>query len=157
MFRGLVNYYRKFIKDFADICRPLDRLTQKDIKWEWTEVEQTVWERLQEEFLLMPNLATYLKEQPLRLEVDSSGYATSGVLLQQQKDESRKPLGFISKVLSPAERNYDIYDKEMLEMIRGLEEWRTLLLSVRDTFDIWMDHKNLKYWHTARNLTRRQA
>lgn len=81
MFRGLANYYRKFIKDFADICRPLDRLTRKDVKWEWTEVEQTAWDRLKEEFLLMPNLATYLEEQPLRLEVDSSGYATGGVLL----------------------------------------------------------------------------
>src|SRR5277367_2194905 len=59
--------------------------------------------------------------------------------------------------MNEAERNYDIYDKEMLAIIRALDEWRHLLLSVQSTFEIWSDHKNLEYWRTAKNLTRRQA
>lgn len=156
-FRGLCNFYRKFISDFAGICRPLDKLTGKDVPWEWTEECQTAWDKLKAEFLEMPNLATYLDDQPLRLEVDASGYATGAVLVQKQTDESWKPLGFISKSFNAAERNYDIYDKEMLAIIRGLDEWRNLLMSCREAFDIWTDHKNLEYWTTARNLTRRQA
>jgi hypothetical protein len=156
-FVGLCNYYRKFIKDFGNISKPLNVLTEKAVPWSWTTEHQACWDRLKEEFLKMPNLATYMEDAPLRLEVDASGYATGGVLLQQQKDGEWKPLGFISKSFNPAERNYDIYDKEMLAIIRGLGEWRNLLMSVQELFEIWSDHKNLEYWRTARNLTRRQA
>jgi hypothetical protein len=56
-----------------------------------------------------------------------------------------------------AERNYEIYDKEMLAIIRTLEDWRHYLEGLPQPFDIISDHRNLEYWHTAQNLTRRQA
>ena len=56
-----------------------------------------------------------------------------------------------------AERNYEIYDKEMLAVIRALEDWRHYLEGLPNTFTIVTDHRNLEYWRTAQNLTRRQA
>ena len=66
-------------------------------------------------------------------------------------------MAFLSKSLNETERNYEIHDKEMLAIIRGLEVWRYLLEGVQFKFEIWTDHKNLKYFMKAQKLNRRQA
>jgi len=66
-------------------------------------------------------------------------------------------VAFLSKSLNETERNYEIYDKEMLAIIRGLENWRHLLEGTRFKFEIWIDHKNLEYFMKAQKLNRRQA
>jgi len=93
----------------------------------------------------------------VQLETDASDVATGGVASQQQDDETWKPLGFTSKTLNGAERNYTTYDKEMLAIMRGLEEWRALLLGMKDPFEIWTDHRNLVYYRNPKKLTRWQA
>ena len=77
----------------------------------------------------------------------------SGIASQQQDNGAWKPLGFTSKTLNDTERNYTTYDKEMLAIMQGLEEWRALLLSVKDPFKIWMDHHNLVYYWDLKKLT----
>ena len=67
------------------------------------------------------------------------------------------PVAFSSKSLSPVERNYEIHDKEMLAIIRALDEWRHFLEGAHHPFEIWTDHKNLEYFMTAKKLNRRQA
>ena len=97
-------------------------------------------------------------DRPTRLEVDSSGYATGGVLLQKlKKDGLWHPVAFRSQSMIDAERNYEIYDKEMLAIIRALEDWRHYLEGLPLPFDIISDHQNLTYWRSAQDLTRRQA
>ena len=66
-------------------------------------------------------------------------------------------MAFLSKSLNEMERNYEIHDKEMLAIIRGLEAWRHLLEGVQSKFEIWTDHKNLEYFMKAQKLNRRQA
>jgi len=66
-----------------------------------------------------------------------------------------RPVAFLSKSLNEMERNYEIYDKEMLAIIRGLESWRYLLEKVQ--FEIWTDYKNLEYFMKAQKLNQRQA
>ena len=66
-------------------------------------------------------------------------------------------VAFLSKTLSEVERNYDIYDREMLAVMRALEEWRPYLMGATHPFEIWTDHKNLQYFRTARKLNHRQA
>ena len=63
----------------------------------------------------------------------------------------------MSKSLSPAERNYAIYDKELLLVICGLEEWRHILEGTKHTIEILNDHQNLMYFRTAQTLNRHQA
>ena len=64
---------------------------------------------------------------------------------------------FLSKSLNEIERNYKIYDKEMLVVIRGLENWRYLLEGTKFKFKVWTDHKNLEYFMKAQKLNKRQA
>jgi len=68
-----------------------------------------------------------------------------------------KPVAFLSKSLNETEGNYEIHDKEMLAIIRGLEVWRHLLEGAQFKFEIWMDYKNLEYFMKAQKLNRRQA
>ena len=96
-------------------------------------------------------------ERRCRVEVDTSGYATGGVFSQLQEDGTWRPVAFLSESLNEAQRNYEIYDKEMLAIIRALKAWRHSLEGAPEQIDIWSDHKNLEYWKTARDLTRRQA
>ena len=75
----------------------------------------------------------------------------------ERKDGKWRPVAFLSKSLNEIERNYEIYDKEMLAIIRELESWRHLLEGVQFKFEIWTDHKNLEYFMKAQNLNQRQA
>jgi hypothetical protein len=102
---------------------------------------------------MLPNLT-----QPFHVEADSSDFATGGVLSQLCSDDGKwHPVAFLSKSLSAVERNYEIHDKEMLAIIRALEEWRHFLKGAQHTVEIWTDHKNLEYFQTAQNLNRRQV
>ena len=96
-------------------------------------------------------------DKKMRMEVDASDYATGGVLSMECEDELWRPVAFLSKSLNETERNYEIHDKEMLAIVRGLEAWRHLLEGVQYKFEIWMDHKNLEYFMKVQKLNRRQA
>ncbi len=74
-----------------------------------------------------------------------------------REDGKWHPIAFISKGLSPAERNYDIYDKEMLMVICALDQWRHYLEGAEHPVQVLTDHKNLEYFMTAQKLNRRQA
>jgi len=73
------------------------------------------------------------------------------------KDERWRPVVYLSKLLNEMERNYEIYDKKMLVIIRDLENWRHLLEGTHFKFEIWTDHKNLEYFMKAQKLNQRQA
>jgi len=72
-------------------------------------------------------------------------------------DELWRPVTFISKLLSNTEQNYEIHDKEMLAVVRCLEAWRYFLEGTTTKFEIWTDHKNLKYFMKMQKLNRKQA
>jgi RNase H-like domain found in reverse transcriptase len=96
--------------------------------------------------------------KPFWIEVDSSDFSTGAVLSQQSsKDDKWHPIAFLSKSLSPVERNYKIHDKEMLAIVRSLKEWRHFVEGAEHQVEIWTDHKNLEYFMTAKKLNWRQA
>jgi len=66
-------------------------------------------------------------------------------------------VAFLSKSLNETERNYEIYDKEMLAVIRELKNWRYLLEGTKYKFKVWTDHKNLEYFMKAQNLNQKQV
>jgi len=86
------------------------------------------------------------------LETDTSRYATSAVLSQLCEDDKWHPIGFMSKCLSLAKRNYKIHDKEILWVMQGLEEWRHILEGTTHIIEILNDHRNLTYFWTSQNL-----
>ena len=126
-FLGLANYYRRFIEGFAMVARPLHDLVKKDKRWEWTEKEEKAFQELKERFTKKPVLAAPDINKKMRMEVDASDYVTGGVLSMECEDELWRLVAFLSKSLNETERNYEIHDKEMLAIVRGLEAWRYLL------------------------------
>jgi len=156
-FLGLANYYRRFIKNFARVARPINVLTRKDVKWVWGESQQKAFDELKEVFTTKPVLAAPDLDKEFRVEADASNYITGGVLSMKCSDNLWRPVAFISKSLNDTERNYKIHNKEMLAVIRCLEAWRHFLEGTTVKFEIWTDHKNRKYFMKAQKLNRRQA
>jgi len=156
-FLGLANYYHRFIEGFVLIARPLHDMVKKDKKWEWMEKQERAFEELKRRFTKKPVLAAPDLDKKMRMEVDVSDYATGGVLSMEYEDKLWRPVAFLSKSLNEMERNYEIHDKEMLVIIRGLEAWRHLLEGAQFKFKIWIDHTNLEYFMKAQKLNQRQA
>ena len=135
-FLGLANYYCQFIEGFASIARPLHNMVKKDQKWNWTEKQERAFRELKERFTKELVLAAPDLDKKIRMEVDASDYATGGVLFMECEDRLWRLVAFLSKSLNETERNYEIHDKEMLAIIRGLENWRHLLEGARFKFEI---------------------
>ena len=96
-------------------------MVKKDQKWEWTERQEKAFGELKRRFTNELVLAAPDLDKKMRVEVDASDYTMEGVLSMECKDRLWRPVAFLSKSLNETERNYKIYDKEMLAIIRGLE------------------------------------
>jgi len=154
-FLGFANFYRKFILQYSDIVRSISDLVKKDVAFKWTDEAEASFVRLKELFTTAPILRTFDPDRTTIVETDSSGWCVGGTLLQEDDDGLLRPCAYYSKKNAPAECNYEIYDKEMLAVVRCLEEWDAELRSVRH-FQVHTDHKNLEYFMTVRQLTERQ-
>ena len=86
-FLGLANYYRQFVKDFAKIARPLHEITRKEIKWSWGEKQQKAFEELKKRFITELVLVTPDLDREMRVEANTSDFATREVLSMKCEDE----------------------------------------------------------------------
>ena len=143
------------MKRYSSIVKPLTSLTGK-AEWRWEDEQRAAFEELKDRLTNPPVLAIPNDEDPFRVEADASDFATGGVLLQQQEG-IWKVIAYWSEALSAAERNYEIYDKEMLAIVQALKEWRQYLLGSNVPFEVWTDHANLTYFRSPQKLNRRQA
>ena len=118
-----MNFYQRFIQDFSAKAQPLFDLTRSEQVWTWSGKEQAAFENLKTAVTTALVLVSLQKLDPFRIEADSSDFATGAVLSQQSTTDGKwHPIAFYSKSLSSMERNYEIHDKEMLAIIRALEE-----------------------------------
>ena len=154
-FLGFANYYREFIPQFSDIARPLTDLTKKDVAFHWNDAEEAAFEHLKELLINAPILAAFDPERETRVQPDSSGYSIGGELFQLSDNNRWRPVAFFSKRCLPAEVNYPIHDKELLAIVRCLEEWRSMLLNVKN-FTVLSDHKNREYFIKKQYFLERQ-
>ena len=96
-------------------------------------------------------------DKPSTVESDSSDCVTGKVLSQPDSQGVLHPVTYFSTCMASAECNYDIYDKELLAIICTFEEWRPELEGAAEQVQVITDHKNLKYFMTTKQLSRRQA
>jgi predicted aspartyl protease len=156
-FLGFCNFYRRFIQDFSSIARPMNYLLQKGVKWLWGPNQDTSFKQLKSQFESGPVLMHPDPEKPFFVECDASGYAMGGELSQEGEDGKRHPVAFFSKSMQPAERNYDIHDRELLAVIRCFQQWRHYLEGAKHQVVVRSDHHNLQYFRTTKVLTSRQV
>ncbi len=154
---GFFNFYRPFIKNFAHITRPLHQLTRKNQEWQWGKKEQDAFDKLKALVTADPVLAHTKLDDQFELEVDASGYAVGAVLLQRKEDSKKHPVGYYSATLNEAQRNYNIYDLELLAIVMALKNWQPLLAGSPHKIIIYSDHLNLQYWKTPQWISRRVA
>jgi len=156
-FLGFCNFYRHFIKDFSHIAQPLFNLMKKGVPFVWGQDQEHAFKDLIMIFMTAPVLALPDHNQPFCLITDASDFATGAILEQPDALNCWHPIAYHSKSLLPAERNYEIHDKELLAIICALDIFRHYLEGRDDTTEIWSDHGNLVYFSTKQKLTRRQA
>ncbi|KAK3570971.1 hypothetical protein QTP86_031258 [Hemibagrus guttatus] len=146
-FLGFANFYRRFISNYSSIANPLTNLLRNKPKsLLWSPATEEAFNTLKRAFTTAPLLIHPDPDKPFVVEVDASTTEVGAVLSQQQGNPSRlHPCAFFSYKLNPAERNYDIGNRELLAIKLALEEWRHWLEGARHPFLVLMDHKNLEY------------
>ncbi|ERF68926.1 hypothetical protein EPUS_09504 [Endocarpon pusillum Z07020] len=156
-FIGFANFYRQFIKGFSKIALPLTKLTRKDVPFNWGEEARKAFQTLKDMFTSSPVLQHFDPDLPCTVETDASDDACGGVLFQPNNEGILQPVAYFSKRHAPAESNYEIYDKELMAIVRAFEEWRPELEGSQEPVQVVTDHRNLEYFMSSKQLSRRQA
>ncbi|KAI2661123.1 Transposon Tf2-9 polyprotein [Labeo rohita] len=158
-FLGFSNFYRRFIQDYSIITTPLTNLLSgKPRTLLWTPEAAEAFHSLKSAFTQAPLLTHPDPDLPFVVEVDASTTGVGAVLSQYHgTPKLLHPCAYFSRKLSPAERNYDVGNRELLAIKLALEEWRHWLEGAIHPFQVITDHKNLQYLRDAKRLCPRQA
>jgi hypothetical protein len=157
VFLGFANFYRRFVQGYSHIIAPLTRLLKKGHSFIFDDSARQAFGQLKTAFTTAPILAHFQPDRPSTVETDASDFAIAAVLSQPDSNNILHPVAFYSRKLTPAELNYEIYDKEMLAIVVALKEWRAYLEGAAHPFTVYTDHKNLEYFATTKVLNRRQS
>ena len=146
MFLGLANFYRRFIRGFNDLAKPLTRPLKKDNlmkRFHWDPEVQKAFDYLRTAFTTAPILRHFDPERPTIIEADASDFTIGAVVSQVAPEDGKlHPIAFYSKTLNTAKQNYEIYNKEMLAIVESLEHYRHLFEGLEQQITIYLDHHN---------------
>ncbi|KAH9255962.1 hypothetical protein BASA81_005999 [Batrachochytrium salamandrivorans] len=129
----------------------------KDSPFVWGPEQEKSLQALKDAFAHSDFLTHPDETRPFIVETDASDYAISGVLSQYDDTDVLRPIAFYARQMNSAERNYEIYDKELLAVVDSFKHWRHFLQGGHHPVTVLCDHKNLEYFMTTKKLTRRQA
>jgi transposase InsO family protein len=156
-FLGFCNFYRRFIQDYGRIAKPLVRLTKSGVPFQFDRACWDAFEELKSRLTTAPVLRHYNADYECMIETDASDGVIAGIFSQLHPDGEWHPVAYFSKTMAPAECNYEIHDKEMLAIVKSLDEWRPELQGTHSRIKIYTDHRALEYFMTTKRLTARQA
>ena len=137
-FLGLVNYFRRFIRNHGHLRKPLVRLTRQGVPFVFGEAENEAFKALKTAVSKEPVLKKWDPALPTRVETDASNGITGGVLSQQHPGGEWHPVAYYTKTMGPSEVNYGIESKELLAVINALNEWRAELICLPE-FEVITD------------------
>lgn len=154
-FLGLANYYRRFIKNFAEIAAPLVNLLKKDTKWEWTSDCQVAFDTLKNCLTASPILRQPDFDREFILYTDASGYALGAILAQRVSDGTEYVCAYASRAIRKSEINYGISEKECLAVVWAIKHFRIYLYGTN--FKVITDHSALTWLMKITDPTARLA
>ena len=165
---GFTNFHRRFIWKYAKVILPLTELlkisetsrskkSEGSAKWEWTREAELAFQTRYRTFTDAPILQHFNPAKPIILQTYSSGFAIAWYFNQYDVVGVLRPVNFYYRKCSPAEQNYDTYDRQLLPIVETQKQWRHYLEGANFKVLILCDHKNLEYFHNFKVLSRRQA
>src|SRR5712672_2775046 len=161
---GFTGFYRYFIPNYSHVARPLLDLTKKAMPWIWTETQTKAFETLKTLMCSKPVLTQPQYDKPFVVHTDALAYGVGAILLQAGEINPKNtlkprlhPIAYYSATFTPTERNYNIYERELLAVIKALQNWRPHLLHTTHPFTLITDHANLTFWKHPRKVNRRVA
>ena len=150
-FVSLASYYRKFVRNFAQVAKPLTCMLEKGKEFHWTLDCQHAFDNLRSRLgettkLTLPNF-----KKPFRLACDASGVALGAVLSQLDEEGRERPISFASRILSKVERKWGVTEREAFAIVWSVNYFRAYLLG--NKFELITDHRPLTYLRTLKNPT----
>ncbi|GJY39663.1 reverse transcriptase domain-containing protein [Tanacetum coccineum] len=141
-FLGHAGFYRRFIKDFSKISRPMTHLLEKNTPFIFSEDCILAFQTLKKKLTEAPILIAPNWDQPFEIMCDASDYAI-GAVLGQRIEKHFRPIHYASKTMTEAETNYTTTEKEMLAVVYAFEKFRSYLIMNKSV--VYTDHSALKY------------
>ena len=148
-FLGLAGYYRRFIEDFSRLVAPMTRLTQKEVKFDWDDRCEEAFQKLKRRLTITPILIVSDMGQGYTVYCDASRAGLECVLMQ-----SGRVVAYGSHRLKNHEQNYPAHNMEFVAVVFTLKIWLHYLYG--EEFEVYSNHKSLKYIFKQRDLNMRQ-
>ncbi|GJU76019.1 putative reverse transcriptase domain-containing protein [Tanacetum coccineum] len=148
-FLGLAGYYRRFIEGFSKIAKPMTKLTQKKVKFEWGDKQETTFQLIKHKLCSAPILALPEESEDFIVYCDASIKGLGAVLMQREK-----VIAYESRQLKNHEKNYTTHDLELGAVVFALKIWRHYLYGTKCT--VFIDHKSLQHILNQKELNMRQ-
>jgi len=153
---GLANFYRRFIKDFSKVCKPITETLKGNPKdFHWGREPEEAFEKLKKRFTTAPILSHFYPGRKTVVETDASDFAL-GCVLSQYQGRRLHPVAVHSRKLNSAETNYEIHDKELLAIMEAFKEWKRYLWGEEEPLTVYTDHQSLQFFLTKKVWNQRQ-
>jgi hypothetical protein len=154
---GVLGYQRAFIQDYAKTAKLLHDLLKNRVDFVWTKEHHNALDDLIKSVAQDPILISPDERKPFELETNASAYAVGAALFQRDERNKHRAVGYASKTLNSAERNYDVWDRGFLGLIFGLTYWQHLLSGTKEPVKVFVDHANLLHYRHPQKVNRRIA
>ncbi len=150
-FLELTNYYWKFVFNYAKIAEPLMQLMHKNERWHWDKEQKDAFHALKKSLNKMTHLRILNLTCKKILKINASNFAV-GACLYQIEDEQQRLIAYQSRKLSELKKKYEVHDKELLVIVKTLQDWRPYFTDTEKSIQIYTDHKNLRNFATIKQL-----
>lgn len=154
-FIGLCSFFRRFVRNFAVIAKPLTSLLRKDCKWSWGSEQTAAFNKLKQELIQKPTLALYDPKAITELHTDACKLGVAGILMQRDDTNKLRPVAYFSRQTTKDEQHMTAYELETLAVIASLQRFRVYLIGIE--FKIYTDCNSLRATFLKRDLIPRVA
>lgn len=147
-FLGLCTYYRRFVRNFANIAKPLHRLTEDNRDFDWNDECDEAFQSLKKALCSAPILTFPVPGKTFILDTDASNFGI-GAVLSQESEGREQVIAYFSKVLSKPEKNYCVTRRELLAVVKAVKHFHKYLYGQR--FVLRTDHASLRWLFQFKN------
>ncbi len=156
-FLDFMNFYKKFIYNYSRIVISLIHLIRKDVLFIWFKKCKTAFNILKKVFTFNVILHHYNSDHKIVIEINALNYMFKDILFQYDENNVLHSVAYFSKKHNSVECNYEIYDKELMIIVHIFEKWCSKLEDFIYSIEMIMNHKNLEYFMSIKQLSRCQA